>query len=79
MIGWHKDWREIAKAIGVPECPSCDDSWAAHVAGLHEEGDEGLTQAFVSVQALRGHAFPPCDVCGATVDDPEATDGCQPA
>lgn len=23
----------------LPECPSCDDSWAAHVAGLHAEDD----------------------------------------
>lgn len=23
----------------LPECPSCDDEWAAHVAGLHEEPD----------------------------------------
>jgi len=28
--------------------------------------------------ALRGHAFPPCEVCGASVDDPEAMEHCEP-
>jgi len=30
-----------------------------------------------TVQAIRSHAFPPCEVCGAYADDPEAWESCQ--
>lgn len=37
------DWDEYDLEVvrdhgrGRPECPSCDDEWAAHVAGLHAD------------------------------------------
>ena len=39
------------------ECPSCDDSWASHVAGFHEEGPDGLVGRPTTERLARALAY----------------------